>query len=44
MSSKNYPLTCKDVKKILKKLGFEPRPNKGTSHDNGLEKVEDFFK
>jgi predicted RNA binding protein YcfA (HicA-like mRNA interferase family) len=30
--SKNRPLECKEVKKILKNLGFKPRPQKGTSH------------
>lgn len=27
------PLTCKEVKRILKALGFAKRPQKGTSHE-----------
>lgn len=27
------PLTCKEVKTILKKAGFKPLPRKGTSHE-----------
>ena len=34
---RNPPLTCKQVKKILKKLGFEPRPRKGTSHEQWVK-------
>lgn len=34
MSGIYPPLTCKDVKKILSNLGFEPRPQKGTSHQH----------
>lgn len=34
MSSHNPPLTCKQVKKGLKKLGFEAHPQKGTSHEH----------
>lgn len=40
MSSKYPPLTCKDVKNILKKLGFEPRPKKGTSHEQWIKHAE----
>ena len=29
--AKYRPLTCKQVKTILKNLGFEPRPQKATS-------------
>lgn len=32
-----YPLTCKDVKRILKNLGFAPRPTKGTSHEQWVK-------
>lgn len=40
-----HPLTCKEVKAILKKLGFEPRPQKGTSHEQWVKKTEhDFWK
>jgi len=32
---RKYPrLKCNEVKKILKKLGFEERPQKGTSHQH----------
>jgi predicted RNA binding protein YcfA (HicA-like mRNA interferase family) len=31
--SKQKRLTCKEVKKILKNLGFSPEPRKGTSHE-----------
>ena len=34
MSGHYPPLTCKDVKTILKNLGFEPSPQKGTSHEH----------
>ena len=34
MSKEHPPLTCAEVKRILKNLGFEPRPRKGTSHEN----------
>lgn len=27
------PLTCADVKRALKALGFSPTPRKGTSHE-----------
>jgi predicted RNA binding protein YcfA (HicA-like mRNA interferase family) len=33
MIGRHYPLTCKEVKRILKNLGFKPRPKKGTSHE-----------
>ncbi|MCO6427124.1 type II toxin-antitoxin system HicA family toxin [Nitrosomonas communis] len=39
MSGAHPPLTCKDVKKILTSLGFTPRPQKGTSHEQWV-KVE----
>ncbi len=39
MSGENPPLTCKDVKHILTHLGFSPRPQKGTSHEQWV-KVE----
>lgn len=35
--SRHYPLTCKDVKKILKNLGFNPRPQQGTSHEQWVK-------
>jgi len=32
---RHYPLTCNQVKKILKAAGFAPAPNKsGTSHEH----------
>ena len=40
MSGRFPPLTCKQVKQILKSLGFEPRPRKGTSHEHWV-KIQD---
>ena len=37
MSSKHPPLTCKEVKRGLKKLGFEPRKQNGTSHEHWVK-------
>ena len=37
MSSINHPLTCKQVKQILSSLGFVPRPQKGTSHEQWVK-------
>lgn len=34
MSSSNRPLTCKEVKRGLKNLGFAPTKVKGTSHEH----------
>jgi predicted RNA binding protein YcfA (HicA-like mRNA interferase family) len=45
MSAKYPPLTCKDVKRILKALGFEPRPRKRTSHEQWVrEDPENIYK
>ena len=45
MSSIYRPLTCKDVKTILKNLGFEVRPKKGTSHEHWVKRCDKgFFK
>lgn len=44
MSGIHPPLTCEQVKKILKNLGFEPRPRKGTSHEQWVSKKNDFHK
>ncbi len=45
MSGVYPPLTCKDVKQILKSLGFEPRPKNGTSHEQWFRKDnKGFFK
>jgi predicted RNA binding protein YcfA (HicA-like mRNA interferase family) len=38
MSSHHPPLTFKEVKAGLKKLGFEPRPQKSTSHEHWVKK------
>ncbi|MGH8490533.1 MAG: type II toxin-antitoxin system HicA family toxin [Gammaproteobacteria bacterium] len=35
--AKHRPLTCKEVKTILKNLGFAPRPQKGTSHEQWVK-------
>ena len=40
MSGEYPPLTCKDVKRILKNLGFNPRPQKGTSHEQWVKHVD----
>lgn len=37
MSSQNPQLTCKEVKQILKNLGFEPRKTKATSHEHWVK-------
>lgn len=35
--AKHRPLTCAEVKRILTKLGFSPRPQKGTSHEHWIK-------
>lgn len=35
--SRHGPLTCKQVKQILKNLGFHERPQKGTSHEQWVK-------
>ena len=35
--AKHRPLTCAQVKTILKNLGFEARPRKGTSHEQWVK-------
>lgn len=37
MSSHYPPLSCKEVKDILKKLGFAPRPRTSTSHEQWIK-------
>jgi predicted RNA binding protein YcfA (HicA-like mRNA interferase family) len=45
MSGHHPPLTCAQVKAILKALGFEPRPQKGTSHEHWVKRTGgQFFK
>lgn len=45
MSGVHPPLTCKEVTQILRTLGFEPRPKKGTSHEQWVKDDADgFFK
>jgi len=39
MSSVYPPLTCKQVKQILSSFGFNPRPQKGTSHEQWVKTV-----
>jgi predicted RNA binding protein YcfA (HicA-like mRNA interferase family) len=34
---RNFPLSCKQVKEILTNLGFRPRPQKGTSHEQWVK-------
>ncbi len=43
MGQKHKPLTCKEVKLILRNLGFEPRPQKGTSHEQWVKTTGDTF-
>jgi len=37
LSSHYPPLTCAEVKRILKNLGFNPRPQKSTSHEQWVK-------
>jgi len=37
MSPKHRPLTCAEVKRILKRLGFAPEPRSGTSHEKWIK-------
>lgn len=37
MSRRYPPLTCHDFKRILTKLGYAPRPRKGTSHEQWVK-------
>lgn len=37
MSGHYPPLTCADVKRILRALGFAPRPGRGTSHEQWVK-------
>ena len=39
MSKHYWPLTCKEVKRILTNLGFQPRPQQGTSHEHWVKDV-----
>lgn len=41
MSGAFFPLTCKQVKEILVNLGFSPRPQKGTSHEQWVKTDND---
>ncbi|MNO86782.1 YcfA-like protein [compost metagenome] len=38
--AKHHPLDCKQVKKALKALGFEPRPRTGTSHEKWVKTTD----
>ncbi len=40
MSGQYPPLTCKDVKHILANLGFSPRPQKSTSHEQWVKDID----
>ena len=40
MSGHHSPLTCADVKRILRRLGFEPRKGTGTSHEQWVKDVD----
>jgi len=37
MSGQYPPLSCAEVKAILKKMGFSPRTQKGTSHEQWVK-------
>lgn len=39
MSGVYPPLTCQQVKQILKALGFSPRAQNGTSHEQWVKKT-----
>jgi predicted RNA binding protein YcfA (HicA-like mRNA interferase family) len=39
--ARHFPLTCAQVKQILTKLGFKPRPQKGTSHEQWVKYDQD---
>lgn len=43
MSAQFQPLTCKEVKTILKNLGFAPLPRTGTSHEQWVKKENNRF-
>ena len=43
--ARHHPLTCKEVKTILKNLGFKPRKRKATSHEDWVKREgERFYK
>lgn len=44
MSGRYWPLSCSEVKQILKNLGFSPRPQKGTSHEQWVGHVRGQFR
>jgi len=43
MSGEHPPLTCKQVKQILSNLGFSPRPQNGTSHEQWVKTASGKF-
>lgn len=43
MSGQHPPLTCAQVKSILKSLGFDPRPQNGTSHEHWVRRENGQF-
>jgi predicted RNA binding protein YcfA (HicA-like mRNA interferase family) len=43
MSGVFPPLSCKQVKQILSSLGFSPRPQKGTSHEQWVKTTNGKF-
>lgn len=44
MSGQHPPLTCAQFKTILTKMGFKPRPQKGTSHEQWVGEVGGKFR
>ena len=44
MSGHHPPLTCDAFKAILRKMGFTPRPRKGTSHEQWVGSVGGQFR
>lgn len=40
MSGQHPPITCKDFKRILTELGFEPRKRESTSHEQWVKIVK----
>lgn len=43
MSGNRPQLECKDIKRILKHLGFEPAAQKGTSHEQWKKRADGAF-
>ena len=42
--ARHHPLTCKEVKCVLKVLGFSPTPGKRTSHEQWIKEEKGRFR